>query len=247
MTQPPLKPNRRAVVGFITVVVAAGVVVWLGMRIWEPNTALILSKGSAPVGDFNNPRFSPSELVSLEELTGPLRREGFADGIGLANDLPPCTARLVSDETPTIKDPDDPRRIRSVSDGRRTIKFVDICGPSTVSIEDESGKSIGGFVVRGHAHTIGCIAPDRGFACATCFEPERDQKPDSKPESHVVVFDYRGNKELGRLKMPCTDFKSMAVSRDQQWLYIGFGDGTIRRFSLDNLFPPAKKSGWFGS
>jgi len=97
-------------------------------------------------------------------------------------------------------------------------------------------------VVRGHAHTNGCIAPGRGFALATCGEPERFEKP----ESQVVVFDYRANKELGRLKMPITHFKSMAVSRDEQLLYVGFGDGTIRRFSLDVLFPPDAKKSWFG-
>jgi hypothetical protein len=246
MTQPPLKPSRRAVVGFITVVAAAGIVVWLGMRKWEPNTALIITKGFTPTGDFKDPGFSPSEVVSLDELTGPLRREGFADGIGLGKGLPPCTARLVREESLPIKDPDDPRQIRSVTDGARTISFVDSCGPSNVSIEDVTGKSLGHFLVRGHAHTTGCIAPGKGLAFATCADSEA-RKAESLPESQVIVFDYRANKELGRLKMPCTHFKSMAVSRDEQWLYIGFGDGTIRRFSLDNLFPPAKKSGWFGS
>lgn len=243
-----MKSSKRAVISFIVVVIAVVVVAWLGMRKWEPKTALIIRKGFNPIGDFNNPLFSPSELVSQKELTGTLRREGFADGIGLTDGLPPCAARLIREESLSIKDPDEPRHIRSVSDGKRTVSFVEICGPSNVVVDDESGKSLGSFRVMGHAHSTGCIAPVRGLACGTCAEPERDRrKSDEKPESQVIVYDYRSLSQLGLLKMPRTTFESMAISRDENWLYVGFGDGTIRRFSLNKLFPPPeKKKGWFG-
>jgi hypothetical protein len=215
----------------------------MGTFITKPGPALKSTIGPTPIGNFEDVRFSPSELIGRDELFGSLRQEGFTDGIGLGEGLAPCAVHEVERAELAIETPDDPRGRRVVTDGRWEATFINFCGTGQVFTSDRRSKRSGGFLVEGHAHTTGVMAPKRGIVCATCAEVKR-LKSDDPPSSEVVVYDYKAEKELGRLRMPITSFTTIAVSRDEKWLYVGFGDETIRRFSLDVLFPP-KKKGWF--
>jgi len=221
------------------------------LRPIHPEPALLVSTSELKPS-FNHPQYSPCDLVPEQELLGPLRAEGFADAIGLGKGVRPSVIQSLPDfdiaKEFENQDPmDRPHGQRHVTDGKLSFHFWNECGPSTVVVSDEHNKDIAHLLVRGHAHTTGVVAPRRGILAATCADPDINKVEDQQHESQVIVFDYRAKKELGVLHMPLTYFKSMAISRDEKWLYIGFGDGTIRRFDIDSAKPSPKKAGWFGS
>lgn len=249
MTQPPLKIERRwvALVGFL--ILATLVVVVIIKCNAAPEPALI-AKLSSELGnpDFSHPQYSPSELVTKEELLGPLRAEGFADAIGLGKGVRPSVVTplppLNDEKLFAGVDPmDQPHGQRRVTDGKLTFIFWDYCGPSSVVVSDETGKRIAKLSVPLHAHTTGVVAPDRGLLVATCGDAKIESWTGKVNESQAVVFDYRNEKELGVFHMPLTYFKTLAISRDEKWLFVGFGDGSIRRFEIDSAKPRWKKSG----
>ena len=138
-----------------------------------------------------------------------------------------------------------PPTLRAVSDGRRFALFAGCCGTGSAGVFDGEGKPTAGISIGGHAHTKGCIAPRRGLLFATRFEADQSDVKEKRAESVVHILDMNLDKELGFLRMPGSQFDCIAVSKDEQWLYVGFGDGSIRRFRIDSHFPPAKKQGWF--
>src|SRR5262245_7024020 len=92
MTQPPLKVSRRWAFGAF--ILAVGAFVWITFEFrpdgppWRKSLALKSSRPDGMPRDFDDARYSPSTLVSEEELAGPLRRQGFADGIGVTKGVP---------------------------------------------------------------------------------------------------------------------------------------------------------------
>lgn len=270
MTQPPLKLNRRWVVSVCVLAAAVAALVFAFKPKPLPERALAVKSGSGKLIDFSLPQFSPSEAVSDDELRGPLRESGIADGKGIAKDIPPPTATTIAisvDEdrpngpyhakvdfkgkslTLNIGEIDGPGppSLRAVTDGKLLVVFVACCGSGAALVFDATGKCVAGTNVGGHAHTRGCIAPNRGLLVATRFEANIEAKDAKFPASEVTVHDYRNNKEVGVLVMPNSQFTHFAMSRDEKHLFVGFGDGTVRRFNLDSAKPRPKKSGWFGT
>ena len=262
MTQPPLKVSRKWV-AVLCLIAAFGVCVYFAVKAATPPERALAVKGGGKRIDFSLPCFSPSEPVADEEMRGPLRIEGFADGVGISNGVTPSTATTipidVKESDPNgpyhaqvefqgkrltldiaTSDGPGPPTLRAVTDGVLLAVFADYCGGGFVKVVDANGKGVSGTSVGGHAHTQGCIAPKRGLLVATRFEANLEAKDDVVPGSEVTVFDYRNNKEIGVFRMPNTQFRHFAISRDEQWLYVGFGDGSVRRFNLDSAKPRAK-------